>query len=68
MSELNPDGSALLYSTYLGGSAYVETDFGDTANGIVVDEAGHAYIRMQCQSPEPVWDGRPAFTNVSGTR
>jgi hypothetical protein len=38
VSELNPNGSALVYSTYLGGSA--ET----YANGIAVDRSGNAYV------------------------
>ena len=38
VSELNPTGSALVYSTYLGGpvTAY--------ANGIAVDRSGNAYV------------------------
>ena len=38
VSELNPAGSALVYSTYLGGSA------ADHATAIAVDSAGNAYI------------------------
>ena len=38
MSELNPTGSALVYSTYLGGSAATY------ANGIAVDGSGNAYV------------------------
>jgi hypothetical protein len=38
VSKLNPSGSALVYSTYLGGSG---NDFG---NGIAVDSAGNAYV------------------------
>jgi hypothetical protein len=38
ITELNPAGSALLYSTYLGGSSY---DFG---NAIAIDKSGDAYI------------------------
>ena len=38
VAKLNPAGSALVYSTYLGGSA-------DTLGyGIAVDNAGHAYV------------------------
>ena len=39
VTNLNLDGSALAYSTYLGGSG-----FGDAGNGIVVDSAGSAYV------------------------
>jgi uncharacterized protein (TIGR03437 family) len=38
ISKLNAAGNALVYSTYLGGS------FGEIATGIVVDEAGAAYV------------------------
>ena len=38
VSKLKPGGSALVYSTYLGGSDY------DQPAGIAVDSAGHAYI------------------------
>ena len=38
LTKLNPAGSALVYSTYLGGS-----DF-DSASGLVVDGAGSAYV------------------------
>jgi len=38
VSKLNPTGSALVYSTYLGGSG------GDTSGGIAVDSQGNAYV------------------------
>jgi len=38
VAKLNPSGSALVYSTYLGGS---DSDFGF---GISVDSSGHAYV------------------------
>lgn len=38
ITKLNPTGSALVYSTYLGGSSF------DWANGIGIDSAGDAYI------------------------
>jgi hypothetical protein len=38
VTKLNPTGSALVYSTYLGGSA---TDYG---TGIAVDPSGNAYV------------------------
>jgi hypothetical protein len=38
VTKLKPDGSGLLYSTYLGGS------HGDGATGIAVDATGHAYV------------------------
>ncbi len=44
VTELNPGGSALVYSTYLGGSAE------DVANCIAVDSSGHAYVTGQTYS------------------
>jgi Beta-propeller repeat len=38
VAKINPSGSALVYSTYLGGSG------GDTGFGIAVDSAGNAYV------------------------
>ena len=38
VTKINPTGSALVYSAYLGGS---DSDFG---NGIAVDSAGNAYV------------------------
>ncbi len=38
VAKLNPDGSALVYSTYLGGSRV------DSAYGIAVDSTGNAYV------------------------
>src|SRR5581483_10255030 len=38
VTKLNTNGSALLYSTYLGG------DGSDTGNGLSIDTAGNAYV------------------------
>jgi hypothetical protein len=38
VAKLNPSGSALVYSTYLGGNRL------DTGSGIAVDSAGYAYV------------------------
>ena len=38
MTELNPTGSGLIYSTYLGGSGY------EIGYGIAVDTSGNAYV------------------------
>ncbi len=40
VTEVNPSGSALVYSTYLGGSGYV----GDFGSGIAIDASGDAYV------------------------
>ena len=45
VTKLNPVGSALVYSTYLGGSG------DDLANGIAVDPAGNAYVTGSTRSP-----------------
>ena len=42
VTKLNAAGSALLYSTYLGGSG--SGDNGDSGNGIAVDSSGNAYV------------------------
>ncbi|MEN3332726.1 MAG: hypothetical protein V7641_2091 [Blastocatellia bacterium] len=44
--KLNPNGSALVYSTYLGGG------YDDSGKGIAVDATGHAYITGQTRSPD----------------
>jgi hypothetical protein len=44
LSELNSTGSALIYSTYLGGSG------SDGASGIAVDPSGNAYVTGSTQS------------------
>ncbi len=44
VTKFNPSGSALVYSTYLGGSGQ---DFG---SGIAVDSAGNAYVTGYTQS------------------
>ena len=46
VTKFNPDGSALLYSTYLGGSG------GDSANGIAVDGSGNAYVTGTTRSTD----------------
>ena len=38
VTKLNPTGSALVYSTYLGGSG------ADGGNGIAIDSTGNAYV------------------------
>lgn len=40
LTELSPDASSLIYSTYLGGSS----SFGDAATGVSLDSATNAYI------------------------
>jgi hypothetical protein len=42
--KLNPTGTALVYSTYLGGSGSLESSGSEAVNGIAVDAAGNAYV------------------------
>ena len=46
VSKMNPAGSALLYSTYLGGSG------SDTGLGIAVDDSGNAYVTGSTRSSD----------------
>jgi hypothetical protein len=46
VAKLNPTGSALVYSTYLGGNG------GDTGYGIAVDSSGSAYVAGRTYSPD----------------
>jgi hypothetical protein len=46
VTKLNPSGTALIYSTYIGGS------FSDGATGIAVDSSGNAYIVGITISPD----------------
>jgi len=62
VSKLNPAGSALVYSTYLGGST-----FGDVGNGLAVDGAGYAYVAGIAGSTDfPVTPGAFQTTNHAG--
>jgi hypothetical protein len=44
VSKINTTGSALVYSTYLGGSIYYDNHFGSSGSSIAVDGAGNAYV------------------------
>jgi hypothetical protein len=58
VTELNPAGRALVYSTYLGGST------GDMANAISLDAAGNAYVAGWTRSTDfPVTPGAYQTTN-----
>ncbi len=59
MTELNPTGSALVYSTYHGGSSY------DSGLGIAVDTSGNACVTGWTESTDfPTSSG--AFQRTSG--
>ncbi len=58
ISKLNSSGSALIYSTYLGGSN------SDSGNGIVVDASGSAYVTgLSFSTDFPVTSGAFQTTN-----
>ncbi|MBI4529856.1 MAG: SBBP repeat-containing protein, partial [Deltaproteobacteria bacterium] len=58
VAKLNPTGSSLIYSTYLGGSFTVSGDGRDQASGIAVDSAGNAYVIGTTTSADfPTTDG-----------
>ncbi len=66
IAKLNADGSALEYSTYVGGSGLpAETSsVGDTANAIAVDLSGDAYMTGRTYSTDfPVTQGAFQTTN-----
>jgi len=65
VSKLNPSGSALLYSTYLGGrggqvnlTSTVGFEAGDQVNGLAIDGEGNAFVTGETASPDfPVTGG-----------
>jgi hypothetical protein len=59
VSKLNPTGTALLYSTYLGGTG------GESGNGIALDPSGNVYLTGYTMSSDfPVVNG---FQTSTGT-
>ena len=50
VTKFNPSGSALVYSTYLGGSGNEAFSF--STGGITVDTAGNAYVTGQTESTD----------------
>jgi uncharacterized protein (TIGR03437 family) len=66
VAKINPSGSALVYSTYLGGSGVTipngsegnEIVFGDSANALAVDGSGNVYVAGGASSADfPVTAG-----------
>ena len=51
VAKLNPEGSALVYSTYLGGSGS-EGEVGKLGSGIAVDTKGNAYVTGSTSSTD----------------
>ena len=65
VAKLNPAGTALVYSTYLGGSGTASG--GDQANAIAVDASGNAYVAGFTYSTNfPVTAGSIQTANNSG--
>ena len=58
VTKVNPDGSGLLYSTYLGGGSI------ESGNGIAVDASGHAYVTGDTESVD--FPTALAFDNSRG--
>jgi len=60
VAKLNPAGTALVYSTYLGGDGHNSVgygDFGDGANALALDASGDAYIAGFAESADfPITD------------
>ncbi|HEV2424793.1 MAG TPA: choice-of-anchor D domain-containing protein [Terriglobia bacterium] len=46
VTKLNPQGTGVVYSTYIGGSFY------DTGNAIAIDSSGDAYVTGSTSSPD----------------
>jgi hypothetical protein len=66
VSKLNASGTALVYSTYLGGNAIANTNFnqGDYGHSIAVDASGDAYVTGWTYSSDfPVTSGAYQTTN-----
>ncbi|MGH8539626.1 MAG: Calx-beta domain-containing protein [Stenotrophobium sp.] len=66
VAKLNAAGSALVYSTYLGGSE-TSSSGNDQANGIAVDSAGNAYVAGQTSSTNFPTANPLQAVNLGGT-
>ena len=61
VSRLGPDGSALLFSTYIGGSGV------DSVQGLALDAAGDLYVTGESDSADfPLLNGLPAAMHGGG--
>jgi hypothetical protein len=70
LSKLNATGTALVYSTYFGGSGCCELGYGDAGNGVAIDAEGNAYVAGATYSSDfPVTAGSFQTTknNVRGS-
>ena len=67
LTEINPSGAALLYSTFLGGSC--STSFGGVAYGVALDSLGNAYVDgSSCSSNFPVQPSNAYQTSLAGAQ
>jgi hypothetical protein len=60
VAKLNPMGSALLYSTYLGGTSEENLNGGVSYGSIAVDQSGNAYVTGIGGGNFPTLNGLPA--------
>jgi len=69
VTKLNPTGTALLYSTYLGGSGNTLNSAGDDASAIVVDGLGDAFVTGLAASHDfPTTPGAFQTTNNTNAK
>jgi len=68
LSKLNASGSALLYSTFLGGSGFVEDKSCGCAKAVALDQEGNVYLAGRTGSEDfPVTPGA-LITTLEGDR
>ena len=60
VSKINPAGSALVYSTYLGGRGY------DSGRGIAVDSSGNVYVTGMTDANFPTMNPLPPVNGGGG--
>ncbi|HEX5483084.1 MAG TPA: SBBP repeat-containing protein, partial [Terriglobia bacterium] len=60
VTELDPAGGSLVYSTYIGGSAY------DKGTGIALDSSGNAYVTGYTSSPDFPTSSKAFSTTYQG--
>jgi hypothetical protein len=68
IAKLNPSGSALVYATYLGGSAAAGGTGTDVGMGISIDSAGNAYIVGETGSANFPTAGSPLQGTKGGVK
>jgi len=66
LAVLSPDGSSLIYSTFLNGQS--NTAYEDTANGVAVDERGKAYLTGSSSATDFPIKAAPGKTALKADR